>query len=194
MKTVLMFLAVGLALAFVFRKLKDRTIRRAASFKLYSVRDELICLVAEKKLSEGSPVFQYYYSRINHLLKLAPHVGLDNAMDAFLYQKKGKSFESSLKEANRRAEKMLDLVASENEEVSRVVADFYAASKYMILAHSSLFRMTYILLIKLPFIKVTEIAFPKNTYYEEALKTVNFAECEENRFRNIFPKHNHRPA
>ena len=85
MSTLLTFIVAGILFAFLFRKLRNNVIQKAACYKLYAVRDELVCLVAEDKLEASGRLFQYYYKRINRLLELAPDVGLDNAMDAFLF-------------------------------------------------------------------------------------------------------------
>jgi len=183
MNTLIIFISLGVALALFFRHLKTAATQKAAAFQLYAVRDELICLVAEKKLSEDSRLFQYYYKRINRLLALVPNVGLDNTMEAFLYLKNSKSFQHSLNEANRRADEMLKLVEEESEEVSTIISNYYAASKCLMLAHSSVLRMLYIALVKTPINNSLKSFVPKATY--AALKTVSFADEEANRFRDV---------
>jgi len=184
MSTSIVFIAIGLVFAFLFQHLKNGAIRKSASYKLYAVRDELICLVAEGKLEEKGRIFEYYYKRINMLLELAPNVGLDDSIEAFLYLKNSKNFEQSLKEANRRAEEMLGLVANESKEVSNVIAEFYAASKNMMLAHSSILRMAYLLIIKWHAPELIKNIIPNDT--REVIRTVRFADREEARFRDAF--------
>lgn len=187
MSTLFIFIFAGIAFAFLFKKLKNNAIQKAACYQLYAVRDELICLVAEDKLEENGRLFQYYYKHINRLLELAPDVGLDNAMEAFLFLHNGKGFEHSLKEANRRADEMLDLAQSENEEVSEVIANYYSASKSVMLAHSSILRMLYIGFVKKPVSNSFKNIIPKETY--AVLKTVNFADEESHRFRHVIHQH-----
>jgi hypothetical protein len=183
MSTLIIFTSVGIALAFLFRTLKNKAIQKSACYKLYSVRDDLICLVAEGKLEENGRLFQYYYKRINRLLELAPDVGLDNAMEAFLFLQNSSGFEHSLKEANRRADEMLELAQKENEEVSEVIANYYLASKSVMLAHSSILRMLYICFVKKPVFSFFKNIIPKETY--DVLKTVSFADEESHRFRHV---------
>lgn len=183
MNNLIIFISLGIALALFFRHLKNTANQKAASYQLYAVRDELICLVAEDKLSEDSRLFQYYYKRINRLLELVPNVGLDNTMEAFLYLQNSKSFQHSLNEANRRAEEMLELVEEESEDVSNVISNYYSASKCLMLAHSSMLRMLYIAFFKSPISNSVKKFVPKATY--AALRTVSFADEEAHRFRDV---------
>lgn len=183
MNTLVIFLSLGLLIAALFHYLKNGAIRKSASYKLYSVRDDLICLVAEDKLSEDSRIFQYYYKRINILLERAPNVGLDDAMDAFLYLQHSKSFEQSLEEAGRRADEMFNLVENESDEVSEVIANYYTASKCMMLAHSSIIRILYIASVKYALTRFIKKVVSKEIC--EILKTVSFADKEANQFRHI---------
>lgn len=187
MNTLIVFLVLGLLFAVILRYLKNGAIRKSASYKLYAVRDDLICLVAENKLAENNRIFQYYYNRINLLLESAPNVGLDDAMDGFLYLQNSKSFEQSLEEAQRRADEMLKLVENESEEVSAVISNYYSASKGMMLAHSSLVRILYIASVKYALPKLLKKLVPKDTC--EALKTVYFADNEANQFRRHLIQH-----
>ena len=184
MSTAIVFILVGMGLAILFHHLKNISIRKAASYKLYAVRDELICLVAEGKLEEKGRIFQYYYKRINRLLELAPDVGLDNAIEAFLFLQNSKGFDQSLNEANRRADEMLELVQTEGKEVGDVIADYYAASKNMMLAHSSFLRLIYLLVVKYHLPKLIKNIMPTAT--REVIRTVKFASEEEERFRTVF--------
>ena len=170
MNILIVYAVIGVGFFFLFSHLRNKTIQKVASYKLYSVRDELICLVAEDKLQEEGKIFQYYYKNINLLLKQAPDVGTDNAMAA-------------LKEANRRAAEMLRLVEKESKEVSDVIADYYADSRDMMLAHSSLLRMFYLFVVKYQIPKLFNNLIPSGT--QEKIKTVRFANYEEERFRQV---------
>ena len=183
MDTLIIFLLIGLLFAIFIYYLKNKVIRKSASYKLYTFRDELICLVAENKLSENSRIFEYYYKRVNLLLEQAPNVGLDDAMHSFLYLQNSSSFEQSLAEAERRANEMLGLVENETEEVSELIANYYMASKYMILAHSSLVRMIYIFSVRYTLNNFLKKVVNKATC--ETLKAISFADKEERQFRHL---------
>ena len=183
MEILLTFLSIGLLFLALFHYLKNKVLRKSASYKLYAVRDELICLVAENKLSENSRIFQYYYKRVNLLLEQAPNVGLDDAMHSFLYLQSDSSFEQSLEEAERRANEMLGLIENETEEVSDIIANYYMASKCMILSHSSLVRMIYIFSVKYALNNFIKNRVNQGTC--QALKIISFAEKEERQFRHV---------
>lgn len=183
MDSLIIFLFLGLIVAIFLRSLKNKAIRRAASYKLYTVRDELICLVAEGKLSENNRIFQYYYKRINYLLERAPNVGIDDAMNSFLFLQSDSTFEQSLAEAERRASEMFELVEKESEEVSELIANYYMASKGMILSHSSLVKMIYIISVKYALNSFIKNIVNRGTC--EALKIVSFADREEQQFRHL---------
>lgn len=187
MTNLIVFILLGGLLAMFFAHLQYKTLQKKALYKLYAVRDDLICLVVEGKVSEYGPLFQYYYKRINLLLALAPNVGFDDAIDAFLDLRNDKDFECSLDEAVRRADEMLELVGSEPEEVGLVIANFYSASKYIMLAHSNLLKLLYILCLKKPFAIRSRKLVTKGTY--EKLSAVRFAEKEAGRFRDVCHQH-----
>lgn len=177
----------GVAVLVLFQCLKKRTARKVATFHLYSVRDDLICLVAEGKLEENSKIFQYYYKRINMILKHAPNVGLDDAMRAFITINRNSSFDKSLDKANKETKEMFKVVSEgkETEEVRNVIANYYSAAKHMMLAHSSVSVMLYLLLIKSPVSKLTQKIASKST--NDLIKMVNFVEEEEHKFRQCTP-------
>lgn len=183
MDILIIYLSLGLLVAAFIHYLKNKAVQKSASYKLYAVRDELICLVAENKISENNRIFQYYYDRVNLLLEQAPNIGIDDAMNSFLFLQSSSSFEQSFKEAEKRATEMLGLVENETEEVSEVIANYYMASKCMILAHSSLVRMIYIISVK--YALNNFIKHLVNTGTCEALKIVSFADKEEHQFRHL---------
>lgn len=187
MANVIIFILLGAVFALLFFHLRYKTLQKVALYNLYAVRDDLICFVAEGKLSENSALFQYYYKRANLLLALAPNVGFDDAIDAFLDLQNDKDFEYSLKEAVCRADEMLELVGNEPEEVGLVVANFYSTSKYIMLAHSSVLKMLYILYFKNnSAIKPSQLV-TKGTYAK--LSAIRFADTEASRFRDVSHHH-----
>lgn len=183
MSVLTVSIVVGVAFAILFRALKAKASQKAASYKLYAVRDELICLVAEGKLKEDGRIFRYYYERVNNILSLAPDVGLDNVMEAVFYIKtcRDRDLERQLENANKEVEKILELVKGEDESISKVIADFYAAMRSMILAHSSFSRLIYIVLKYSP--KLVSSRLPSTARLR--MKAVSFADCEEEKFRQL---------
>lgn len=141
------FVFLGIAVALFIYNLKSSAIRKTSTYRMYAARDDLVCLVAEKRLSEESPIFQYYYQRANFLLKKAPKIGVDHAVEKLL-KYDGNDIEHSLEEAKRKADEMLNLVQQEEEAVGQAITSYYEASRDMMLAHSSTIRLTYLVWIK----------------------------------------------
>lgn len=142
-----LFLCAGFCISIVFYNLHLKVKRRAASFRLYAVRDALILLVAKGKLSEESKVYQYYYERINKTLSYAPNVGLDDALQSFINVKKANNHELLLENIERNFKEMRHLVDAEGVEIRNVVSDYYTAQKGMILAHSDWVKLCYLLMV-----------------------------------------------
>jgi|APTNR8051073442_1049403.scaffolds.fasta_scaffold05944_6 hypothetical protein len=174
--TATFFIFVGLFIAGTLFFAKKKVLRKAACFRLYKVRDDLVCLVAEEKLSENSRVFQYYYKRTNSLLNHAPNIGLDDVLESIFLIKKSGNLEKAVQRAKKEAEDILILKELEDTEVRAIVADYYKASREMILAHSSMFRFLYLGIIKGVISPRLENLLPTTTQY--ALKVAKFANDE----------------
>jgi hypothetical protein len=150
---------------------------------LYAVRDELVLLVAQEKVSETDKVFMHYYERVNNLLGYAPDIGIDNFIDNFLSLKKSGDFESQMKRASKNADEMQKLVEDCDKELALVVANFYDAAKEMILAHSSYSRILYLILFKQPITAAIEFVVGEKQAHR--IKVMQFAEEESREFHRI---------
>lgn len=144
----LLFILVGFIATLALHILKRGIYRKSVLFKMYAVRDQFVMLVADDKLSEDSKVFQYYYKRINILLSRAPNIGFDDVLNVVFIKIKTNNMESSLKMAMKESEEVLNLKELECEEVRQTVESFYLVSKELMLAHSSIIKVLYYLLIK----------------------------------------------
>lgn len=122
-----------------------RTMRLKAGFNLYRVRDRFVLLVANGVLPEDSRVFRHYYGRINGLLESAPNVGLDDILEAMFRKMKPGEFDQVLSKAREQARQMLADPIMQRADVRDVVADYYRAINLMILSHSSIVRVLYLL-------------------------------------------------
>lgn len=175
MKSIWIFLLIGLFGAIWLYVGKKRIQRKAACFALYKVRDDLICLVAEGKLDESSQVFQYYYKRINNLLVAAPHVGHDDVQLSLISQRNNKEFDKVLEQARREAESIRQLKEMRLEEVRQVVASHYKAVSQLMLAHSSLSRFLFLRLMHQRLLPLLEKTLP--ALWRE-LRIAKFADSE----------------
>lgn len=118
--------------------------RKQACFAMYAVRDRFVLLVAEGTVPETSRVFRYHYRRINHLLQKAPKVGLDDVLTTISKQLTGPEFETALKKVREEAQEIASDPLMKDEHVRAAIAEYYAALRGMILAHSSLLNLLYL--------------------------------------------------
>jgi hypothetical protein len=119
-------------------------IRKRACFRMYAVRDDLVYLVASGVLDEDNKVFQHYYRRTNDLLCAAPDIGIDNILRVvFTMKRDGEDFDGILMKAEEQTKVLFEDKAFLNEEVRRVVSQYYRGVQSMILSHSSILRAIY---------------------------------------------------
>jgi hypothetical protein len=158
------------------------TTRLKSLYNLYDIRDRLIYLVASDITDEKNKLFSYYYTRINHILKLTPNVGLDDLLDQLT--RNSTSIESSIRKAKKELNEVLSDHLMENNEVKQIVEDYYNGVRTLVLSHSSLFKMGYILSKQFSlFYKSISFIFDKFSFghvYKAAYKVTNFAEKEAN--------------
>lgn len=147
MYTVAPFIAVAFLATVLFYAGRKSVQRRAACFALYKVRDDLVCLVAEGKLSEDSKVFQHYYQRANSFLSATPRVGFDHILETLIAQRKNHDFFKSIEVARRNVAEIQKLPEMQSEEVRQVIASYYSAAGQVMVAHSSLSRYLFLLLM-----------------------------------------------
>jgi len=170
------FIFIGLLIAGALSFAKKKVLRKAACFRLYKVRDDLVCLVAEEKLNEDSKIFQYYYKRTNGLLNHAPNIGLDDLLESIFLIKRNGNLEKAVQKVKKETEDIAGLKELKDPEVRAVVVDYYNASREMILAHSSIFRYLYIGLVRGVITPQLEKLLPTTTQY--ALRVAKFANDE----------------
>ena len=142
---MLLFLAAGVIASIFFSVLMNRLRRRKATYNLYAVRDNFVLLVAKGELSEESPVFKYFYKRINMLLQYAPNIGLDDALKSFILQKNTKplDFKNTIEKAKSDTDKIMKSKELDNPIIAEAVKSYYLANREMVLSHSSVTRFLY---------------------------------------------------
>ncbi len=117
--------------------------RERAKFNLYKVRDDLVYLVASGVIEETDPVFSYYYKRINSILSMAPNVGIDDLLNVMFND--SKNFERSISKAKKEVDKILSSSSAKKDEVRQVIERYYSGIKLMMLSHSNLLRIIFLL-------------------------------------------------
>lgn len=131
----LMLTAVIAAFVAINRSLRwwltDRARREIQNkFRLYSVRDQLVHLVANKQLNEGDWLFEVYYTAINEIVCHQEEFtlyALVKAMRAATPASESREFSNRLRQ---------ELLKNESHEVKRAIASFYVAMLEIVLENS----------------------------------------------------------
>jgi len=187
-KTIMVAFVFSLIIVALFRFMRSQIRRQEARYALYRVRDDLIGLVAADKLDEEDRVFSYYYKRINSSLESIPVYGLDQALVAYIRYKDSDSFRKRLDNERKETEQLLKDISKLDPAVRTVIVDFYSANKKMLLAHSSLIRILYVILSTgwIPSLPVQVRVFARRLIFKRivlALEFLNFADRRVNQFQ-----------
>ncbi|MGY1490701.1 hypothetical protein ACW4YW_14945 [Methylobacillus pratensis] len=137
-------LAVGL---FVAYGMYIRVMRMKAFFYLYSVRDSLVLLVAKGVLDEDNKLFTHYYTRVNSVLRERPKTGIQDILESLFsqYKKSPQDFSNMLARARTQSQELLASAQEQDEEVKVVIENYYYGIKFLMLSHSSLLKLFYVL-------------------------------------------------
>lgn len=179
---VLLHVAVFIFAFLVFYSLILRSSRLRAKFKLYEIRDKLILLVAQEKLSEDNPIFVHFYHRVNSIIGDIPFIGLDDVLHAVLTFNGSKDYKNAIKKTEAKLERLLKDPSLENAEVRAVVRDYLSAVEYTIIVHSSWMRVFYLasrLLTKRIVGRIAEVIAPQSA--KHAVASINVFEQAEAR-------------
>lgn len=151
--------------------------RENASFKMYKVRDEFVYLVASDVMTETDPVFSYYYKRINSILAMAPNIGIDDVLHAMFNNTS--DIDKAIEKARKEAEKIMASSSAKNDDVRRAMESYYVCINHMVLSHSSILRIIFILAKRFNPLKIAlETLLPKNNSIHEAYKVMKYTEKE----------------
>lgn len=142
-KALYMFIAISIITSFIFSHLINKIRRKKATFGLYEARDKFILLAASGKVDEDSPFFKYYYKRINTLLSHAPNIGIDDAVKMLIKNRRNGNFSKDMENARLEHERVQKCKEIEDEDAAEAAKFYYIATREMILAHSSIVRLTY---------------------------------------------------
>jgi TATA-binding protein-associated factor Taf7 len=179
---IYLFSFLALVVLMFLYGLKRKAYQRQMIYKMYAVRDELVFLVAQDKIQENSKVFQYYYKRVNLLLRQAPNIGLDDMVNQLLLSKK--SSKSNIEQTKQEVDELLKLKELECEDVRTVIQDYYEVSRDMILAHSSYVNLLFVIFLKGGLLKhYLKRMVPSNI--KVTLQAVDFASREANNIKQL---------
>ena len=109
--------------------------------RVYKVRNNFIELVGDEKLAEQSPIFVYYYNRINDLLSHSPNIfGLEDVLEHIL-NTDSKDYAIGTREAEKTFNELMNLPEMQDDDVRQAVKDYYMSIVGLILAHSSVLKV-----------------------------------------------------
>jgi hypothetical protein len=168
---IMLHIAVFIIAFIVFYSLILRNARLRAKFRLYKIRDRLILLIAQDKLSEDNPVFVHFYNRVNSIIGQIPFIGIDDVLHAVLLFDGSKDYRTAIERTQAKLEKLWKDPALENPEVRSVVKDYLSAVEYTIIVHSSWMRVFYLasrLLTKKLVNSIAEVVAPQSARHAVA--------------------------
>ncbi|ODC01217.1 hypothetical protein A3197_01660 [Candidatus Thiodiazotropha endoloripes] len=151
--------------------------RENASFKMYEARDKFIYLVASGVVTETDPVFTYYYKRINRILSMAPDIGIDNILQAML-NNKNRDLDKELERVKKEVDKILESKSAKKDEVKDAIENYYIGIQFMLLSHSSILKIAFIITRYLNPVTILFQFVPKNASIRGAYKVTEYAEKE----------------
>jgi hypothetical protein len=127
------FLAFGLWSWFSIRR--EKAI--AQKYPLYKVRDDLVYLVAEDKLSEDEELFQLFYGFTNHLIKTTKKtLSLKTILQGIATAEENPAEE-------QRLQRVLEELKSKDVEVVQAVDSLFTAIKKILVENSLTLRIAY---------------------------------------------------
>jgi len=157
--------------------------REKYSFRMYKVRDDFVYLVASGEMTETDPVFSHFYKRINSILSMAPSVGIDDILHALFNN--SSNFDKSLAKVNKQIERINNSDTVKKEEVKLAIENYYYGVKCMMLSHSSILRIIFILTKRFnPIRMLFEKLIPKTNSISSAYKVTLFAESKAKYWHN----------
>lgn len=145
MSITLLHALIFLVISAIFYNLFLKATREKARFNLFKVRDNLIILVANEKMSETDPIFVHFYKRVNLLLQQTPKVGFDDIIEVLLLKSDPKEFDKNLNQARKKIAQINSDPALKNIEIRTVVKDYYDSVEFLMLTHSSWILVFYYL-------------------------------------------------
>lgn len=111
-------------------------------FRMFSVRDRLVLLVAQEKLDREGILFGHYYKMSNDVLRLTEKMHFEGLFQALM---EGKLSQAKIKEYNALMKQLNQLLKKADTEVRDVITDYYSVLREMTLVNSNLFSMVYVL-------------------------------------------------
>lgn len=142
--TTILSLALSGVIVYTYSSLRNAQ-RIKSRFNMFAVRDNLVLLVAKGHLQEDSPVFDYFYQRINRILSDNKPMGYHDLLLAIAYIKTDRSnLRKAIAESFQQSQKILATEEAKTPETRKVIDAYYAGVSKILLAHSNFLRFAYL--------------------------------------------------
>lgn len=142
--TTILSLALSGVIVYTYSSLRNAQ-RIKSRFNMFAVRDNLVLLVAKGHLQEDSPVFDYFYQRINRILSDNKPMGYHDLLLAVAYIKTDRSnLRKAIAESFQQSQKILAMEEAKTPETKKVIDAYYAGVSKILLAHSNFLRFAYL--------------------------------------------------
>lgn len=109
--------------------------RKARRYRFFAIRDRLVWLVAEEKLVENDPAFQFLYEGVTRIIPAAKPLGLKDVVATL----KASQFVDE-----QRLRVIKNILEHKDKEVREVAADLFSAIVEVLLARSLFVRLARI--------------------------------------------------
>lgn len=142
--TTILSLTLSGVIVYTYSSLRNAQ-RIKSRFNMFAVRDNLVLLVAKGHLQEDSPVFNYFYQRINRILSDNKPMGYHDLLLAIAYIKTDRSnLRKAIAESFQQSQKILAMEEAKTPETRKVIDAYYAGVSKILLAHSNFLRFAYL--------------------------------------------------
>lgn len=158
------FVAINRALRWWLTDRAKRAIQN--KFRLYTVRDQLVHLVATGQLSENDWLFDVYYTALNGIVRHQEKFtlyALVKSMRAATHSSESREFANKLRQ---------ELLRYESRDVKETIASFYVAMLEIVLENSFSLRSVK---------RVGELATPLLSFWRFVAKITTFRSVAEPR-------------
>lgn len=142
--TTILSLSLSGVIVYTYSSLRNAQ-RIKSRFNMFAVRDNLVLLVAKGHLQEDSPVFNYFYQRINRILSDNKPMGYHDLLLAIAYINTDRSnLRKAIAESFQQSQKILAMEEAKTPETRKVIDAYYAGVSKILLAHSNFLRFAYL--------------------------------------------------
>lgn len=110
-------------------------------YKIFAVRDNLVLLVASKKLDESSLLFRHYYKRTNDILRLTDKMHFEGLYQALTSTKLSKQ---RIVDHKERMVNIQKIISESDPQVKDAITAYYEAVIELMMVNTNIFSFVYV--------------------------------------------------